>query len=314
MDLGGGSTQIVFEPSLSNNNYDKRNPYLIPKKILNEKDGNNENDVSDNNDEDDYRVELTFGHFNYVLYQHSYLGYGLMEARKTVMSKFLDIEEIMSSASSEKEDSNKENAYENINTNVNSNTLMTMENNPYLVVNPCFPESFNHSFSIKGQSVKIVGSRGVNFNDCSKVIKFSLFNKIIPCPTEPCSFNGIYQPSLEETFSRNDIYAFSYFYDRTTLLDISLNPEVEDIAELARKICRQRHMYDWQTENDPYLCLDLTYLYTLLNYGYSIHPSKKIFLAKKINEVEAGWCLGATLQMLDGMVHDGILNTCIKKQ
>ncbi|OUM66583.1 hypothetical protein PIROE2DRAFT_68076 [Piromyces sp. E2] len=225
MDLGGGSTQIVFEPFFLKDNNDNRfHPFFEKEdKISNE----------------DYRVELTFGHHNYVLYQHSYLGYGLLEARDDL----------------------------------------------YPVVNPCFPESFNYPLTLQDnkQAVKIIGSRRVNFKDCSRVIKSTLFNKTVLCRTEPCSFDGVYQP--------------------TTLFDISLNPKVEDIAELAGKICRHHHEYDWQTKNDPYLCLDLTYLYTLLNYGYSIHPSKKIFLAKKINEVEAGWCLGATLQMLDGMVH-----------
>ncbi|KAI8853827.1 nucleoside phosphatase GDA1/CD39 [Chytridium lagenaria] len=57
MDLGGGSTQIVFEPLVSD-------PPLAP---------------------GDHRYDLKFNGRTYTLYQHSYLGYGLMEGRKTLL-------------------------------------------------------------------------------------------------------------------------------------------------------------------------------------------------------------------------------------
>ena len=57
MDLGGASTQIVFEPTFTNDTG------LVP---------------------GDHKYELTFGGRDFVLYQHSYLGYGLMQARRSV--------------------------------------------------------------------------------------------------------------------------------------------------------------------------------------------------------------------------------------
>lgn len=57
MDLGGASTQIVFEPTFTNDTG-----------LL---DG-------------DHKYNLTFGGREFVLYQHSYLGYGLMRARRSV--------------------------------------------------------------------------------------------------------------------------------------------------------------------------------------------------------------------------------------
>jgi guanosine-diphosphatase len=56
MDLGGGSTQIVFEPSL---------PIA----------------------EGDHKVNITLQNKSYVLYQRSYLGYGLVEGRKKSLAK-----------------------------------------------------------------------------------------------------------------------------------------------------------------------------------------------------------------------------------
>lgn len=60
LDLGGASTQIVFEPT-----FDMSKP--------------------DNTlEEGEHKYDLKFGQKDYVLYQHSYLGYGLMKARGSV--------------------------------------------------------------------------------------------------------------------------------------------------------------------------------------------------------------------------------------
>ena len=58
LDLGGASTQIVFEPKFSSSDQ-KLEP-------------------------GEHKYDLKFGGRSHVLYQHSYLGYGLMRARKHV--------------------------------------------------------------------------------------------------------------------------------------------------------------------------------------------------------------------------------------
>lgn len=58
LDLGGASTQIVFEP-----NFAEPDEAFV---------------------EGDHKYELQFGGKTYMLYQHSYLGYGLMRARQSV--------------------------------------------------------------------------------------------------------------------------------------------------------------------------------------------------------------------------------------
>lgn len=57
MDLGGASTQIVFEPTFADDSL-----------------------FADG----DHKYALTFGGREFTLYQHSYLGYGLMRARRSV--------------------------------------------------------------------------------------------------------------------------------------------------------------------------------------------------------------------------------------
>lgn len=60
LDLGGASTQIVFEPV-----FDSARPDATL-------------------EEGEHKYDLRFGGRTRVLYQHSYLGYGLMRARKSV--------------------------------------------------------------------------------------------------------------------------------------------------------------------------------------------------------------------------------------
>lgn len=68
LDLGGGSTQIVFEPEFGDEKGDEGLK------------------------EGEHKYELEFGGAKRVLYQHSYLGYGLMSARESVhrVVQFMD--------------------------------------------------------------------------------------------------------------------------------------------------------------------------------------------------------------------------------
>ena len=59
MDLGGASTQIVFEPRFA---ADSKQEVV----------------------EGEHKYSLSFGGKDFTLYQHSYLGYGLMRARRSV--------------------------------------------------------------------------------------------------------------------------------------------------------------------------------------------------------------------------------------
>jgi len=52
-------------------------------------------------------------------------------------------------------------------------------------------------------------------------------------------------------------------------------------------------------ENNPYVCLDLSFINSLLVKGYSVPETQKIKLAKKIKGYETGWCMGAMMKILD---------------
>ena len=47
------------------------------------------------------------------------------------------------------------------------------------------------------------------------------------------------------------------------------------------------------------MCTDLNYIEALLGTGYEIKGHRDVKIAKKINGKELGWCLGASLPLLD---------------
>ena len=66
---------------------------------------------------------------------------------------------------------------------------------------------------------------------------------------------------------------------------------VSDYKNAAVKACGD--------ENSSFACLDMTFLYGLLNSGYGLPESKLINLYKKINGHEASWALGVGYHMIN---------------
>lgn len=132
------------------------------------------------------------------------------------------------------------------------------------------------------------------------------------CEVKPCSFNGVYQPSLLETFPEGKILLLSYFYDRINPL---LTPEeaskpisIGTIASLATDVCLGKDSWKkrWgsnaeamnELEGRPEWCLDLTFQHSLLRLGYEFADDRQAVIGKQIEGTELGWCLGATIAMV----------------
>lgn len=258
-DLGGGSTQIVFEPRFS------LEGQTLPK--------------------GDHRYDIKFGANHYSLYQHSHLGYGLNVARESVYSSVVS-------------------AYLKSGTDINTTPL----------VNPCLPPGAqlkDVKVKVDGESYVIptmIGPKESSILQCQKIAEV-LLKKEAECPVEPCSFNGIYQPSLISNFAREgDLYVISYFYDRTFPLGMPSAFSVDDLKDLAHKVCRGKDAYDSfeaipdavsQLKENPQWCGDLAYMLAVLHYGYDIPVHREVKIAKKVKGNELGWCLGASLPLLD---------------
>lgn len=252
LDLGGASTQIVFEPETTDD-------FEMP-------------DV-------EYKYELQYGGHKYILYQHSYLHYGLMEARREI---------------------------KNFTANLWRESIVdNKECDKHHIPNPCLPINYTEPWKTNfGDSVKIIGTGGGHAK--CRFIAEQILHKDKKCPLLPCSFNGTYQPSFTETFPMHDIYAFSYFYDRISPLGMPSEFTLKELRELADQVCSgnyNRFLYlpeaMKELQKDPYYCMDLTFIYELLHTGYEMTLEREIKISKKIIGIETGWCLGAAMATLD---------------
>ena len=262
-DLGGGSTQIVFEPTFPNEKTGG-----MPQKLA----------------EGDHKYELSFGGRDFNLYQHSYLGFGLMAAREKIHKAIVETQ------------------YE--------------ENQPdkawlsQPVINPCIAPGLSRDIEVQlspshplGSSVnvKMMGPSAESSLQC-RALAEKLLEKDLHCKLAPCAFNGVHQPSLEKTFAREDIYLISFFYDRLQPLGMPESFTIKELQDLITKVCQGEKGWDSfasiagaldELRDRPETCLDLNFMLALLHTGYEMPLDREVKIAKKIKDNELGWCLGA---------------------
>jgi guanosine-diphosphatase len=130
---------------------------------------------------------------------------------------------------------------------------------------------------------------------------------------KPCSFDGVYQPSLLDAFPTGKVLLLSYFYDRIQPLlpkHKSLRITVSTLSNLAKDVCEGKSAWTrrWGKDKDamnelegrPEHCLDLTFMHALLRLGYEFGDDREVSIGKQIEGTELGWCLGATIAMVGG--------------
>ncbi|KAF9947599.1 Guanosine-diphosphatase, partial [Mortierella alpina] len=230
------------------------------------------------------RVPKSFNGNEYVLFQHSYINYGLNEARKQINNYVID------------------------NPIPNAHGVQ-LGQDEYL--HPCMPVGSRQDYLHEGKTVQLVGVTDPE-GECRRVVH-AIFYKSRACSQNPCSFNGVYQPSLATAFDA-DIYAFSYIFDRISPFRLGSETATQDLTlqeleDLTNRVCVADESafkeFDTVAEAKSELrdvkemCMDLTYIYGLLEYGYGIQKDRKINLTKKIKNYETGWCLGASIAVLE---------------
>jgi guanosine-diphosphatase len=273
LDLGGGSTQIVFEPQFGDEKGDKGLK------------------------EGEHKYELEFGGAKRVLYQHSYLGYGLKSARESVHR----VVQFMDSLRSSKDSPN---------------------DRIKMIHNPCLAQGSVKEVKLpvgdgNTETVTMTGSDIGNFEACNRILELVMAKDDV-CELKPCSFNGVYQPSLLDAFPSGKILLLSYFFDRVTpLLLADSSPDhpqppmsISTFATLAKRVCAGPTSWEqyWGTypevmeelEGRPEWCLDLSFQHALLVLGYEFGDDREVQLGKRIEGTELGWCLGATIAMVGG--------------
>lgn len=259
-DLGGGSTQIVFEPTF------KSDSKGMPETLS----------------EGDHKYNLKFGGQEFNLYQHSHLGYGLMAAREAIHQAVAQAKHDAVAASDP-----------------------TWATKPLL--NPCIAPGMSREVKVTLSSGEEVTTTmtgpadGGSAAQCRGLAE-KILQKEAECKLAPCSFKGVHQPSLEKTFSREDVYIFSYFYDRTQPLGMPESFTIRELWDTTTKVCEGKGawgVFDGiggareELEGRPEYCLDLSFMMALLHTGYEMPAGREVKIAKKIKGNELGWCLGA---------------------
>ncbi|XP_005917735.1 ectonucleoside triphosphate diphosphohydrolase 5 [Haplochromis burtoni] len=148
----------------------------------------------------------------------------------------------------------------------------------------CLPKKFRDEWSFGGLTYQVSGDPDgytgykLCYQEVLKVVK-----------------GIIHQPyELEDS---NVFYAFSYYFDRA--VDAGLIDEVHggmlevrDFKKRAKEVCNKMTKYP---PIHPFLCMDMTYITCLLKDGFGFKENTVLQLTKKVNNVEASWALGATL-------------------
>jgi guanosine-diphosphatase len=233
----------------------------------------------------DHKYDLNFGGRHFSLYQHSHLGFGLMEARKSIHKEV---------AKAKKAESGE-----------------SWNSGP--VLNPCLNVKMSREVEVQldkdGPAVKVnmVGPSSPAVPQC-RALAEKILNKTSECTVAPCSFNGIHQPSLDRTFASEDVFVFSYFYDRLHPLGMPDSFTLREMMDTTAKVCGGESSWDVfmsfeeakaELSDRPEYCLDLNFMMALLHTGYELPLDREVKTAKKIKNNELGWCLGASLPLLD---------------
>ncbi|XP_065052125.1 ectonucleoside triphosphate diphosphohydrolase 5-like isoform X2 [Rhopilema esculentum] len=152
------------------------------------------------------------------------------------------------------------------------------------VSSPCFPVGYKDVWKFAGYDFEIKGTDQCSFENCQDFAKSVVMAKGI---NRAAKVNNV------------NIFAFSYFFDRAT--DLSLIDEnsggeimVQNYVDAAQTVCQRGSV----TEK-PFLCLDTTYISTLLTDGFGLGLHHRLMLKRNINDFDVSWAVGAALDLYE---------------
>ncbi|XP_055381947.1 nucleoside diphosphate phosphatase ENTPD5 isoform X2 [Condylostylus longicornis] len=153
--------------------------------------------------------------------------------------------------------------------------------NPIIQNKTWIYDNTEYSISGKDNSASTFENPVVDFDVCLNSIKSIVLPLIKPKPI---------------TLKHHVIAAFSYFFERAIesgLLDLEGGEiTVGKFRDGAKEVCKQANT------DQPFMCIDLTYISTLLREGYGLDNTKKIKLYKKIDGHNVSWALGLAYNLL----------------
>ncbi|CAO2141273.1 unnamed protein product [Urochloa humidicola] len=220
------------------------------------------------NGEDPYITKEHFKGKDYNVYVHSYLRYGAFAARVEILKA---------------------------------------KKGPFSF---CMLRGFSGNYTYQGKQYDATARpEGAVYEKCREEVTKAL-NLNAPCHTKNCTFEGVWN-GVGGAGQRN-IYATASFYYLASHVGFieSKSPSAKAppaaFMVAAKKACqldieKAKVAYpDIDDKNVPYLCLDLTYTYTLLVDGFGLQPMKKITFVDKVKHgeyyIEAAWPLGTAIE------------------
>ncbi|KAM9273116.1 ectonucleoside triphosphate diphosphohydrolase 6 [Cariama cristata] len=156
------------------------------------------------------------------------------------------------------------------------------------LISPCLPPGFKSEWQHAEIVYKIKGQKAGEplFESCSNKVAKMLYKKV----------------HKAEEVKDLDFYTFSYYYDRAAevgLIDKEKGGSltVDDFEIAAKYVCKTMEI---SPGSSPFLCMDLTYI-TFLLQELGFLKSQVFKLARKIDNVETSWALGATFHYIDSL-------------
>lgn len=220
----------------------------------------------------------------YRIYVTTFLGYGANVARKRYEQLLIETE--LSSVIG----------------NISSHSITGLTKD-HPIKDPCLPKGMPETVDYHGSTIHLVGSG--KLQSCQDLL-VQLLNLSAPCVKEPCSFNGVFQPSLD--FQTTDFYGFSeYFYTTEDILRMSGSYNYNSFVKAAQDYCST----EWKTLEKWYnaklypkadenrfrkQCFKSAWLATVLHEGHKFPKNyKRLVMARLINGDDVQWTLGALL-------------------
>ncbi|NXG36771.1 ENTP6 diphosphohydrolase, partial [Dromaius novaehollandiae] len=156
------------------------------------------------------------------------------------------------------------------------------------LISPCLSPGFKSEWEHAEIVYKIKGQKAGEplYESCSSKVAKMLYKKV----------------HKTEEVKNLDFYAFSYYYDcaaEVGLIDKKKGGSltVSDFEIAAKYVCKTMEI---SPGSSPFLCMDLTYITWLLQ-ELGFVKSQVFKLARKIDNVETSWALGATFHYINSL-------------
>jgi guanosine-diphosphatase len=257
-DLGGGSTQLVFEPTFKG-----AAGGGMPEKLA---DG-------------DHKYELDFGGQKFDLYQHSHLGYGLMAARSSMHETL--VKDLIKDKGADKPWMNEPIVHPCFPPGMAEELKVKVDDN-------------EKTFNFTGPSQP---SPAQCRNLAEQILNKGADCKLAPCSFNGIHQPSIGKTfAKEDVYLLSFFYDRTKplgMPDSFTLREMHDLTQTVCSGKSAWGVFSSIPGALAELDDRPQHCMDLNFMMALLHSGYEMPIDREVKIAKKIKGNELGWCLGA---------------------